>query len=175
MISFDMDGVLAIYDREGSKIGEDGYPMYMHPEYFYHRQPNETAINLFKKCYKLFPNDLYILTTVPDGHCRNNIVIDKLKWINLHIPEFDIGTHVICCTSNKMSFIEWIRGSTIKKNDILIDDYNTNLYSWYTRGGTAIKWLNGINSRESWCGPVLDQNEDNLLKSLMGILDGSIR
>lgn len=178
MISFDMDGVLATYDWSGYTEKVDGVPKYLTPGYFYEREPNPVAIEFFKECLRLFPNEVYIITTVPDGECRNRVVLDKLRWIDKYIKDFDIGTHAICCTSNKMSFIEWIRGSTITKNDVLIDDYNTNLYSWFTRGGTAIKWLNGLNTKQSWHGPSINQNDlfnspSDLVKDLMNILDRS--
>lgn len=176
MISFDMDGVLVKYDWDGYKTEVNGVPKYLTPSYYLQREPDDRALNLFRKCIKLFPNETCVITSVPKGEHRNRIVIDKLMWLNTHVPEFDIGTHVICCTSDKMSFIEWMRGSTITKNDILIDDYNPNLYSWFTRGGLAVKWLNGLNSPESWYGPILDgQNpySHDLFSELMGILNRS--
>lgn len=176
MISFDMDGVLVKYDWDGYTTKKDGVPTYLTPGYFLERLPDHNAISLFKKCVKLFPNETYIITSVPNGEERNRIVLEKMQWIDKYIPEFDIGTHVICCSSNKMSFIEWMRGSTITKNDILIDDYNANLYSWFTRGGTAIKWLNGLNSANSWYGPTLNReagisDSESLFGDLMRILN----
>lgn len=170
MISFDMDGVLAKYDWDGYTKETDGVLNYLRPGYFLERIPDYNAITLIKRCYELFPNETYIITSVPNNEHRNRIVLEKLQWINKYIPEFDIGTHVICTTSNKMSFIEWLRGSTITKNDILIDDFNRNLYSWQMRGGTSIKWMNGLNSPESWYGPILNEDDQCTPDVLFGDL-----
>lgn len=34
--------------------------------------------------------------------------------------------------------------------DILIDDYNDNLFEWIKAGGFAVKMINGVNSLDSW-------------------------
>lgn len=168
-----MDGVLVKYEWDGYTTQVDGVKKYLTPNYFAERKPDNVAIDLFKRCVDLFPNETYIITSVPNNENRNRIVIDKLTWIDKYIPGFDIGTHVICTTSNKMSFIEWLRGSTITKKDILIDDYNKNIYSWMMRGGTSVKWLNGLNSRESWHGPCLDgrgtKSTDELFEKLVKV------
>ena len=71
-----------------------------------------------------------------------------------------------------MSFIEWLRGSSITRKDILIDDYNPNLYSWMSRGGTAIKYINDFNSAGSWVGQcIADDTEDSVMfDSLMRVV-----
>ena len=48
--------------------------------------------------------------------------------------------------------------------DILIDDYNPNLYSWMSRGGTAIKYINNVNSVDSWVGSyIAEYMEDSVM------------
>lgn len=171
-----MDGVAAKYDWAGYREEVGGTLKYLTPGYFLEREPDKTAIELIKRCYDLFPNETYIITSVPNNEHRNRIVLEKLNWVDKHIPGFDIGTHVICTTSNKMSFIEWLRGSTITERDILIDDYNKNIYSWFMRGGTSVKWLNGLNSVGSWTGPMLDgrgkKSVDALFEELIKISSG---
>lgn len=179
MISFDMDGVLVKYDWDGYTTKVDGVLKYLTPGYFLEREPDNIAIELCKKCMELFPNETYIITSVPNNENRNRVVLEKLNWVDKHIPGFDIGTHVICTTSNKMSFIEWLRGSTITEKDILIDDFNKNIYSWLMRGGTSVKWLNGLNSQDTWFGPYLDGRGnvgvDRLFEQLVKIYNGRVK
>lgn len=172
MISFDMDGVLCIYERSGYDLQDPHGPAFLHPGYFLNRVPDMRAVELLRRCLAVCPNDTYIITSVPDGEPRNRIILDKLNWINMHIPEFDIGAHFIASTSSKMSFIEWLRGSSITRKDILIDDYNVNLYGWIARGGTAIKYVNGLNDPLSYVGEHFGYMNDsrNMFEQLMSIV-----
>lgn len=172
MLFFDMDGVVATYDRGGYDFTTKEGPEFLKPGYFLNREPDERGVQLLKDCLKNCPNDTYIITGIPKAEIsiRNQIIFDKMRWLTQVVPEFDIGTKFIAPTDSKMNFIEWIRGTSIGKNDVLIDDYNPNLFSWSTRGGTAIKFLNGINSEDSWIGPFLRQNSDSLFYDLMHIV-----
>ena len=170
MICFDQDGVLAVYERDAYNFDSKEGPRFLQEGYFRTVKPNITAIKLLEKCMEVCPNDTYIITTVPNVPNKNDIVMDKLFWITSYIPRFNIGTQFIAPTDAKMTFIEWIRGSSITQRDVLIDDYNPNLYSWATRGGTAIKFINGLNHIETWAGDCLDGtvfDADNLFKLLM--------
>lgn len=172
MICFDLDGVVAKYDWSGYDFASNKGPKFLQDGYFYEREPDENALGLLRLCVKMCPNDTYITTGVPAHKNRNKMVIDKMRWIDERVPEFDLGTHFIAPTGKKMSFIEWIRGSAITNRDILIDDWNVNLYSWMVRGGTAIKFLNGLNSKESWPGFYLDGTlpPEKLFADLMKIV-----
>ena len=48
----------------------------------------------------------------------------------------------------------------ISENDILIDDYNKNLFEWQKAGGTSVKAKNNINHKglhgELWKGNLID-------------------
>ena len=171
MICFDQDGVLAAYERDAYNFDDPEGPKFLQDGYFRTLKPNIVAINLLEKCIEMCPNDTYIITSIPNVPNKNKIIMDKLFWITSYIPKFNIGTQFIAPTDSKMTFIEWIRGSAITDKDILIDDYNPNLYSWMARGGTAIKYINGINHQETWVGDSLDGvmfDADNLFKLLMG-------
>lgn len=172
MICFDLDGVIFKYDTRDYMSIDNNPPAYLTPGCFRHKEPDEKILKVFKRCLKVCPNDTYIVTGVPPVECRNQIILDKIMCVNDTIPEFDIGTHFIAATGDKMSFIEWIRGSSITKKDILVDDWNPNLYTWAARGGTAIKYINGINTPESWVGDILDStlSENELFLELMDII-----
>lgn len=149
MICFDMDGVIVEYERD-AYVGE--HPEYLEPGYFRKCKPDETAIRLIKYCMKMLPLDTFIATSVHPEH-RNRMVLDKLWWIDKNIPEFDIGTRFIANSSmDKSALFEHLRMSSLNRHDVLIDDYNPRLFNWEMRGGTAIKYLNGINTSVSWHG-----------------------
>lgn len=172
MICFDMDGVLVRYDRKAYTQID---PEYRKPGYYKNLTADTKALQLFTKMLHSCPDSIFIITSVPAGIIHNSVILDKLSWIDNNIPEFDFGTHFIAPTGNKMSIIEWIRGSQLTKDDILIDDYNPNLCSWAARGGTAIKYLNGINNPDSWPGYVLDARDetaDEMFSNLMSIVIG---
>ena len=173
MIYFDMDGVLAKYDFNAYNFSDPNGPLFLTGGYFRNRPPDLIALGLFKMCIQMFPYDTFVITSIPDIKKKNNIVMDKLYWLIMRVPEFNIGTQFIGPVDRKMNFIEWIRGSSIDKRDILIDDYNKNLYGWMSRGGTAIKYINGLNSIQSWVGDYLDGTmfkSEDLFKILTNII-----
>lgn len=59
-------------------------------------------------------------------------------------------------------------------HDILIDDYNENLELWREYGGTAVKYLNGINNPYSWSGHRLVNtlSADEIVKYLLELKQG---
>lgn len=153
MVCFDMDGVLVKYERD-AYVGDN--PRYMQDGYYRTCEPDENGIRLIEYCMKMIPLDTFITTSVRSDH-RNQMILDKLAWIDKYIPEFDIGTRFIANSFlDKSALFEHLRMASLNRKDILIDDYNPRLFNWDMRGGTAIKYLNGINSPESWHGAVLD-------------------
>lgn len=159
MVCFDMDGVLVVYEQD-AYVGDS--PRYLQPGYFRNRKPDKKAIALFKHCLKMLPLDTFICTGVPADH-RNRIILDKLFWLDTNIPEFDIGTRFIASSSmDKSALFEHIRMNSLNRRDVIIDDFNPRLYNWEMRGGTAIKYLNGINSSDSWNGPCIDGRSSDM-------------
>lgn len=159
MFCFDMDGVLVLYKRE-DYIGEN--PRYLQPGYFRTCEPDETAIRLIEYCMKMLPLDTFIATGVRHDY-RNRMVLDKLMWIDEHIPDFDIGTRFVANSlMDKSALFEHLRMNRLNRYDVLIDDYNPRLFNWEMRGGTAIKYLNGINSADSWHGKCIDGRSTKL-------------
>ena len=149
MVCIDMDGVIVKYERD-AYVGEN--PRWLQPGYFRKCEPDETGVQLLKYFMKMLPLDTFIATGVHTMY-RNGMVLDKLNWIVEHVPEFDIGTRFIANSAlDKSALFEHLRMSSLNKHDVLIDDYNPRLFNWEMRGGTAIKYLNGINSRNSWHG-----------------------
>ena len=158
MLWWDMDGVLFIYRREDYE-GED--PNWKKEGYYRNLLPDSTAKVVFNECCRLFPDDNGIITSVPIEY-RNRMTIDKIQSIDRHFPAFDFGANFIAVsTKGKASILEYLRGRQLTKKDILIDDWNPNLYSWEMHGGTAIKWSNGENDPHSFTGIVIDAVTDS--------------
>lgn len=176
MVYFDMDGVLVVYDWGGYKINPDtGLMLYETPgsHYFLHREKDYLAIELFKYCLEIFGDDVCVITSVskkPD--IRYEQISDKMAWLYKEVPEFDIGSKFIAVSSDKRNFIMGIRGMSLNRRDILVDDWKVNLYKWAMSGGTAVKYLNGINCSNSWAGLTIDGNNSvvNAQKCLLDIV-----
>lgn len=155
MICFDMDGVLAVYNRADYKLDNNGIVPFLSEGHYKKCEPDTTALQVFWRCVKMCPNDTYIITSIPEYEHSLDMIFDKMYWLNEQRPEeikFDFGTKFLAPTSTKMSHIEFIRGSSLTRNDILIDDWNPNLYAWAARGGRSIKYINGQNSESSFHG-----------------------
>lgn len=171
MIYFDMDGVLFRFDFDGYT----GKPV---PEfkklgshYFLHREPVSVALQLFKYCLEAFPLDTYVLTSVcAEPEIRHEQVIDKIESLYRVAPEFDIGSHFIACAGDKRNNIIAIREMSLTHRDVLIDDYNPNLYKWIWSGGSAIKFLNGVNSHKSWHSYTLHCTSDHIVEDFQVVL-----
>ena len=72
--------------------------------------------------------------------------MDKCKWLCEFVP----GSNVIFTQDSKVKTAQHWLGRNLQANDILIDDFNPNLEEWENAGATAIKFLNGNNSPDTW-------------------------
>lgn len=164
---FDMDGVMALYEPEAYMESIDTKMAYLNHGYFRERTPDAAAVRLFRKCIDPYDRShphidgVYVLSTVPaDEPDRARIIADKRRWLedyaldrtDEHEPScFDIDERTIFAYSgshpkSKVFAAEEMLGRPLTKADCLIDDFNANLKEWDNAGGTAIKYLNGINS-----------------------------
>jgi 5'(3')-deoxyribonucleotidase len=103
--------------------------------------------------------EVYILTSVfdKDVAVRNEQILDKMNWVAEFYPNISL-CNFIACGSDKRNAISKIKGMRLTRQDILIDDYKKNLVSWASAGGTAIKYVNGINSVGDWPGVFIDRS-----------------
>lgn len=152
-VFFDVDGVLAIFEPCS------GEPWLEEPHFFLTRKPNENAIRLYRKTRTLYEAiPLSSFPSVPVELEKEEFAKyqkDKTQWLHTHTG---LAALLTCAPGNKTRAAVEYLNHRLTKRDILIDDYNPNLQEWYRAGGTAIKFLNGINSRQSWGGPCIDQN-----------------
>ena len=156
----DMDGVLARYERHAydpSKGPAPNVALYEHEDshYFATCEADNNAVSLLKSLLANPDAEVYVLTHVaPHIPWASD---DKREWLLQIVPVLDTATQLIIADSDKAETImvrEKLKG--LNRNMVLIDDYNKNLNDWRDAGGTAIKYLNGINSSNSWDGLIID-------------------
>lgn len=188
---FDMDGVLAIYDRKGyqtntpTSIKEpENIPDYINTKlhYFRERDIDTRICHAFILMYQQWYNSpkthlIKCLTTLSTTgsifmhqyqdkkewliHMTKSIISknpDTFKKINYDQLMHDIDKIIIPAITDKHRIVDALNNKTLNLNHILIDDFNQNLIDWKDAGGLAIKYINGINSAESWKGPTIDKN-----------------
>ena len=151
---FDMDGVLALYDRKAYQ-GDD--PIFLKPGKHYFRSLPRDEIawmifNYLNSHAEELNASVYILTSLPGGDIFNEHFHDKILWLHEQFPNIRIEQILISVT-NKNDTVKYIKNRSLQKRDILIDDFNRNLNQWLKSGGTAIKWCNTINDPYSFSGP----------------------
>ena len=157
-IFFDMDGVLADFDRGvkemcgieppsqpgGRRSQEEDDLMWermKHVDHFYDKlQPVDGAVSMFFKIYGEFGDKCEILTGIPRPHRGiDNAAEDKVRWVN----------RILTCSDN-------IRVNTVYRSEkvryckgeryILIDDLEQNIADWENEGGTGILHRNAADT-----------------------------
>ncbi len=154
-IYFDMDGVLADFDRgvrelcgitplnqeEHTKASDDAmWAAIRGVDHFYDKlEPVPGAQELFRDLYNKYGNRCEILTGIPKE--KRGIATageDKMNWIHrLFGPE--IVVHIVYKEQKK----EYCTGPEC----ILVDDFSTNINEWQAGGGTGIRFSNPEDAR----------------------------
>lgn len=135
-VYFDLDGTLAEW-KTGATMSEIQQKDY----YFQLRSTNLVP----------FANHLVkyrdIETMILSQYLPNIYALeDKKRWCDTYVPSIDKEHRIfVPCGIGKPEYIQETLRHTLSEDDILIDDYSKNLIEWVGAGGTAIKWLNGIN------------------------------
>lgn len=142
MIFIDMDGVIAEHIKD-DYIGEN--PKFLQPHYFSTCKPisKMVAFVLFLQEFQI--PYLFLSRVSPPLNYRE-ATMDKCKWLCEFVP----GSNVIFTQDSKVKTAQHWLGRNLQANDILIDDFNPNLEEWENAGATAIKFLNGNNSPDTW-------------------------
>ncbi len=150
-IYFDMDGVLADFDRglrefcgmEPQPQGDDATDeatfaaVKKVPHFYLMLKPKDDVLVLFKELREKYGDRVEILTGVPSA--RRGIPEasdDKREWVRKYI-----GGDVVVHTVRRAEKREYAEGS------ILIDDYEQNIEEWDAAGGRGILHLETATTR----------------------------
>ena len=181
LIFFDMDGVLAVYNPNDYQ----GDPMPFEirgSRYFLHRPADENAVQLFIKASNHFPRgSIAALSTISINACNtpglaSEHKIDKGIWLLRLSNDNELPCIPLLFAQQGITSKPEEATKLLKRDltpaDILIDDFNSNLTAWHEAGGTAIKWLNGLNASTSWDGiSIGDEPADKALCTLIETID----
>ncbi len=137
-IYFDLDGTLAKWhsDRKGL-----AYEDIFEPENHYFRdlEPNPFAVCLASGLYEAGADVCVISAT------DRRVMEDKWEWIRVNlpfVPEENIFFSPL--GADKTLFIKGNAAISV-----LVDDYRKNLDEWRGCGGSALKYLNSVNTPET--------------------------
>lgn len=174
---FDMDGVLAVYEKSAYPPKSNLY-CEVGKHYFRTVKPDNKMINVFKKLNKEIKTqshrtfDIRVLTSLSyQGKIFLEQMSDKKEWLKEHFGE-EPAFPVLFAASHKRYIGEALSDNRkLTRNDILIDDYNENLTEWEKNGGTSVKYCNTINNPNSWNGFCIteDMTEDEICDFLKAI------
>ena len=150
----DEDGVIAIYEHHAYRtvIGNDTLFMTPGVHYFKTLKPDTKIITAYELLNKKVP--FHILTNVltnPETLASEHIS-DKIEWTHEHVPFIDMNTQFSAIQIPKYKFAQRLLGRPLCKKDILVSDFNNDLIPWENAGGCGVKYLNGLNSEESFSG-----------------------
>lgn len=162
-VFFDMDGVLARYERHAyEKYDPDLPPLYEQEDLHYYRtcEPDSAAIALLEYLTGLgIP--CWALTSVKPSIPWARY--DKIYWLMKHTRQFDAARRTIIADGDKAQVVKAREKiCRLDRGMILLDDFNKNLWDWERAGGTAVKYLNGVNSTGSFDGPHIDARDGRL-------------
>lgn len=152
----DQDGVIAEYEYHAYTIPlEDGNTLFMKPNAHYFR--TLTPDNRIIKAYELLQQEnnlpVHVLTNLTDYYpIWKEHRQDKIEWTKEYMPFINIETQYDTIHIPKYLKAQKILQRPLTETDILISDYNPDLTPWENAGGTAVKYLNGINSEDSFSG-----------------------
>lgn len=134
----DMDGTLVEWSADGD---------YTQKGYYATRPPITNMVNAVKQMLEE-GKDVYTLSAAPvDDHSEadKNVSLDNLFGDLLPMERRIFVPYGQCKADYIMQFADSM--------NVLIDDFNDNLFSW---NGVPIKFLNGINGGSNeWCGFVI--------------------
>lgn len=147
---FDMDGVLAVYNK-GDYLKE---PM-LHEIEGYHYFLTRPENHLGLACYNMAKASGYtvgVLSRISEGEIGEQQTSDKLKWLKKR----GITENIIITAGSKVdAACDYFGIEHLTQDFILVDDFNENLTEWANAGGCAVKFLNGKNDPASYAGPTI--------------------
>ncbi len=175
MFYWDMDGVLAVYDYDMYTATNPAWDE-VGSHCFLNVQRDNFVYDVIKKLTPILGDEMGTLTRVSDKSraITNEQIFDKMTWLSQNYSMLNL-CNFMCCVTSKNDTISKIKGMRLSRADILVDDWNKNLFAWQNAGGTAVKWLNGLNSVGIWPGYYIDgskpaYNADDINTAVKGLL-----
>lgn len=152
----DQDGVIAVYEPKAYRqhLNPNTTPVFFLPNVHYYAtvKPDEKIIAAYQQLNQEIP--LQILTNLTDDMIlAQEHEADKIQWTKTHMPFLNIAEQYHPIHIPKWKFATRYLKRSLQPTDILISDFNNDLIPWKHAGGTAVKYLNGINSEKSYDGP----------------------
>lgn len=151
-IFVDMDGVLAVYDKNIVEVMYD-------EGHFLHCKPHKGNVSLMKELLNDKELNVFILSSL----LADSPYIEKEKneWLDIHIPEVTQDQRIFVPEgTHKSDHIFALYPDFVNQVNVLIDDYTVNLMKWKDAGFIGLKMLNGINNSN---GMWLSQNPQSYL------------
>lgn len=135
-IFIDMDGVLCEYrlDVSVEDMKKEGF--------FRALRPRGKTVSAVRALIEQGITDVFVLSAVfPET--REKSIAEKNAWLDEHLPEIDYEHRLFpLCGTSKADAIK-----DFSPDDILMDDYSSNLFAWVLAGGKGIKLLNEVNGK----------------------------
>ena len=153
-IYFDMDGVIADFDRGVKELcGIDPIDQSIRseeitvqmwnairkvPHFYYKLEPLEEGMELFRILYDACPEKIQILSAQPKQKRRIlTAEPDKRAWCEKYLPDIPVN---ITLRREKPLFA--------RPRNILIDDYIANIINWEKEGGIGIHFTSKDDALE---------------------------
>lgn len=151
----DEDGVIAIYEPHAYSIPHGKNSLFLTPDvhYFMSLRADTRITKAYETLQTKHKLPICVLTNLTEQYpLWEEHKADKIKWTKNAMPFLDMETQFHAIHTPKYKFAEDKLKRPLCKTDILISDYNHDLIPWEEAGGTAVKYLNGINSEDSFSG-----------------------
>lgn len=142
-IYIDLDGVLADFDSAmktacgGERLDNDAMWAVLReiPHFYRHLALLPDAVELFSCLFERYGNRVEILTGLPKPFGElATAATDKRDWVNEFLsPAVKVNT-----VSSQREKLLFCTG----ENDLLIDDFKSNIKRWTREGGTGIRCRN---------------------------------
>lgn len=147
ILFFDMDGVLANFDKKVDEMGD--IKAMFEPNFFRTLEPMEEGINeTIAELQKHYTVKILSKACVKRNDKRFiGQMVDKVNWLKQYVPCLDELNIIIQATDEcKGDIVEMYK----QHECILIDDYSKNLADWTFAGGKGIKKAKRIKNGRAW-------------------------
>ena len=170
-IFIDMDGVLAEYRKDCNEtdLTRKGYFLSLKPE-----DNMLKAVEMLINSADDLGFSVHVLTKVYPNMFKYS-VDEKLQWRDEHMPYLYDSEFIMVNgeKSEKSQAVKEVLNTEIDESCILVDDYNSNLFEWSSKGGTSVKFVNSINDiNHSFIGNRIsyDMSAFEIYQKLIGII-----